>query len=322
MNINEFLKPVDNLFTSINDNKGTLLLILILLGIYITQFNEYIVQNTTYLFDNNLFKFIFFILITYISGSSPAIGISLAIIMLVSMQIITSLKLKKDIQNENFSQMNPVDMSYLNDEYLTNPLEMQKDLSPSIDLDLKLVTPTDYYMQMIKKGKVLLDDSYDLEQDLSKRFDIREKEIASITKKNGTELVDSGINRLQKADQGEYNLDGLTKLKTNKFIKYSKLLENISNNPSIVASYNELLYNYNKLVVSQLDEKNFNIQLNKVYMSELELLETIYRIKKNKISEDKQKIIEKEFNKIKQLKAENKDWTNELKSLTILIEFI
>lgn len=320
MNINEFLKPVDNLFISVNENKGTLLLILVLLGIYITQFNEYIVQNTACLFDNNLFRLVVFVVITYIGSSSPAIGISLAIIMLVSMQIITSLKLKKDIKTEKFSQMNPADMSYLNDEYLTNPLEMQKDLSPPVDLDLKLTTPTDYYMQMIRKGKVLLDDSYDLEQDLSKRFDIREQQIASITKRNGTELVDSGINRLQKADQGEYNLDDLKKLKTNKFIKYSKLLENISNNPSIVASYNELLYNYNKLVVSQLDEKNFDSQLNKVYLLELELLETIYRVKKNKISQDKQKLIEAVLNKIKQLKTENKDWINEMKSLTTLIE--
>ena len=320
MNINEFLKPVDNLFTSVNENKGTLLIILVLLGIYITQFNEYIVQNTAYLFDNNLFRFICFIIITYIGSSSPAIGISLAIIMLVSMQLITSLKLKKDIQTEKFSQMNPVDISYLNDEYLTNPLEMQKDLSPPTGLDLRLTTPTDYYMQMIRKGKVLLDDSYDLEQDLSKRYDIREQQIASITKRNGTELVDSGINRLQKANQGEYNLDGLKNLKTNKFIKYSKLLENMSNNPSIIASYNELLHNYNKLVASQLNEKNFNIQLNKVYTSELELLETIYRVKKNKITEDKQKLIDKEFNRIKQLKSENKDWINEIKSLTTLIE--
>jgi hypothetical protein len=320
MNIIELLKPVDNLFVSLNENKGILLLILILLGIYITQFNEYIVQNTAFLFDNNLFRLIVFIIITYIGSSSPAIGISLAIIMLVSMQLITSLKLKKDIQTEKFSQMNPVDMSYLNDEYLTNPLEMQKDLSPPVGLDLRLTTPTDYYMQMIKKGKVLLDDSYDLEQDLSKRFDIREQQISSIAKRNGIELVDSGINRLQKADQGEYNLDGLNKLKTNKFIKYSKLLENISNNPSVIASYNELLHNYNKLVASQLNEKNFNLQLNKVYTSELELLETIYRVKKNKISEDKQKLIDKEFNKIKQLKAENKEWVNEMKSLTMLIE--
>jgi hypothetical protein len=239
MNITEFLKPVDNLFIYVNENKGVLLLVLILLGIYITQFNQYIIENASYLFDNNLFRLVIFVVITYIGGSSPAIGISLAIIMLVSMQIITSLKFKKDLDTEKFSQMEPADMSYLNDEYLTDPLQMQKDLSPSVDLDLNLTTPTDYYMKMIKKGKVLLDDSYDLEQDLSKRNDIREQQIASITKRNGIELVDSGINRLQKADQGEYNING-NKKQEKKFIKYSKLLENVSNNPSVLASYNEL----------------------------------------------------------------------------------
>jgi hypothetical protein len=291
----------------------------VLLGIYITQFNEYIIENASYLFDNNLFRLVIFVVITYIGGSSPAIGISLAIIMLVSMQLITSLKLKRNLDKEKFSQIEPVDMSYLNYEYLTNPLEMQKDLNPSIDLDLKLTTPTDYYMGMIKKGKVLLDDSYDLEQDLSKRFDIREQQIASITKRNGVELVDSGINRLQKADQGEYNING-NKKQTKKFIKFSKLLENVSNNPSVIAAYNELLYNYNILISSQLDEKSFDSQLNKVYLSELELLETIYRVKKNNIPENKQKQIENEFNKIKQSKSENKDWTSRLKFISLILE--
>lgn len=324
--ITELLKPVDNLFIYLNNNKIILLLILILLGLYTTKFNEYIVENTSYLFDNNLFRFIVFVIITYIAGSSPAIGVSLAIIMLVSMQIVTSLKFKKDLSTEKFSQMNPVDTNYLNEEYLTSPLEMQKDLSPSIGLDLKLVTPTDYYMEMIKKGKILLDDSYDLEQDLSKRNDIREKQIASIAKRNGTELVDSGINRLQKADQGEYNIntnintDINNKSKSNKFIKYSKLLENISNNPSIIASYNELLYNYNKLISSSLDEESFNIQLDKVYLSELELLETIYKIKKNKMSDDKQKNIDDELNKIKQLRDDKKNWIDNLGSLIKLLE--
>jgi hypothetical protein len=49
------------------------------------------------------------------------------------------------------------------------------------------------------------------------------------------------------------------------------------------------------------------------YSSELELLETIYRVKKNNIPEDKQKQIENEFNKIKQSKSENKDWISRLK---------
>ena len=319
MNINEFLKPVDNLFISINENKTILLLILILLGIYTTHFNQYITEKAIDLFDNNLFRLVIFVIITYIASSSPAIGISLAIIMLISMQLITSLKFKKELQSEKFSQMEPVDMSYLNNEYLTDPLEMQKDLSPPIDFNLKLTTPNELYMKMIKKGKILLDDSYDLEQDLLKRYDSREQQIASITKRNGTELVDSGINRLQKSDQGEYNMSN-SNSKFNKFVKYSKLLENNMSNTSVIAIYNELLHNYDKLISSQLDEKSFNSQLEKVYLNEFELLETVYRVKKNKLSEEKQKQIELELNKIKQLKSENKEWINNLKNLCTIIE--
>lgn len=91
------LKSIDDFFIFINNNKSILLLILLSLGIYFTEFNEYTINNMTYLFDNNLFRLIIFIVISYIGGSSPALGISLAIIMLVSMQIITNIKLKKDL---------------------------------------------------------------------------------------------------------------------------------------------------------------------------------------------------------------------------------
>jgi hypothetical protein len=345
MDINEYLKPFDNLLKSINDNKIVLLLIIILLGIYWTNYNEYVVEKTINLFDSQLFRLAIFILISYIAGSSPALGVSLAIIMLVSMQLITNLKFKKEFNfddvdmEEKFSQIDPSDTEYLSDEYLTNPLELQSDLAPPINFDLKLTRPKDIYMGMIKKGKMLLDDSYDLEQDLDKRFDSREQEIAFITKRNGNELVRSGLNRLQKADQGEYNLgennynlgennynlgenksSNTNKSKTNKFIRYSKLLEKNKNNPSVIAAYNDLLYNYDLLVEKQLDEKSFNIQLDKVYSSELELLETVYRFKKIKILQDKQKEIETELNKIKQLKSENKNWIDNLRNLCDLIE--
>ena len=42
--------------------------------------------------------------------------------------------------------------------------------------------------------------------------------------------------------------------------------------------------------------------------------------KKNKLSEEKQKQIELELNKIKQLKSENKEWINNLKNLCTIIE--
>ena len=110
MNITEILKPVDNLFVYVNENKNVLLLVLVLLGIYITQFNEYIIKKSSFLFDNNLFKLIIFIVITYIGGSSPSIVISLAIVMLVSMQIITNLKINNDLKSVNpIEKFNQID---------------------------------------------------------------------------------------------------------------------------------------------------------------------------------------------------------------------
>ena len=48
----------------------------------------------------------------------------------------------------------------------------------------------------------MLNDSYNLEQDLIKRYDSREKQIAFETKTKGTILADSGINRLQNSNNG------------------------------------------------------------------------------------------------------------------------
>lgn len=99
MILDDILKPFDNLLVSINNNKIILLLILILLGIYTTHLNQNIVEKSLNLFENKSFRLIIFIIITYISKSSPAIGIGLAIIMLISMQIITSIKFKKEFDS-------------------------------------------------------------------------------------------------------------------------------------------------------------------------------------------------------------------------------
>lgn len=257
MDINSILEPLDNLLKSINTNKNLLLLVLVLLGIYFTYIsNLNIMENSIYLFDNEKFKFVLFMIITYIASSSPAIGIALALIMFVSLQIITYSKFKKELDNdindiisksedndddkEKFSSMSPVDMDYLNDEYLVNPLEKINQLAPPINFNLKPITPKELSYQMINKGKNLLNDSFDLEQDLESRYDTREKQIAFETKRNGIELLDSGINRLQMGNQGEYNKP----TNSNKFTKYSKLMNKTNSinlsNQLIKASYNEL----------------------------------------------------------------------------------
>lgn len=320
----KILEPFDSILKTINSNKNILILILILLGIYYTYYNNNIVENCINLFDNEIFKFVVFILITYISSSSPAIGISLAIIMLTSLQMITYIKLKRefeqdiylinsenDFEKEKFSQIAPADISYLDDEFLTNPLEKMNQLAPPINFDLKFITPKELSYQMIREGKTMLNESYDLEQDLEKRYDSREQQIAFETKRNGTELVDSGINRLQNANQGEYNLKNNISNTSNKFVKYSKLMKkNNSTNSLVNASYNELLYNYNLLVNKQLNQKDFDLQLEKVYMLEFDLLQSIYKSIKSSYPEEKQIKIDTIINSILNLSNEEKKKIN------------
>lgn len=344
MDINDILKPLDNLLKSIDTNKNLLFLILVLLGIYFTYVSNFnVAVNTMYLFDNEIFKFVLFMIITYVSSSSPAIGIALALIMFVSLQIISYSKLKNELDcdindiisesesesksknKEKFSSIEPVDMTYLNDEYLINPLEKINQLAPPINFNLKPITPKELSYQMISKGKNLLNDTFDLEQDLMSRYDTREKQIAFETKRNGTELVDSGINRLQLANHGEYNINNYDKsVKSNKFDKYSKLINKINltnlSNPLIKASYNELIYNYELLANKNFTPTEFELQLEKTYRSELDLLETMYKINKSSYSKEKQELINKLIIDIKNLSHEEKNsFLNKLEQLNMLM---
>lgn len=63
MDINQFLKPFDDLLISLNENKGVLLVIIVLLGIYLVGFNQYVSTNMMDLLDNNIFKLAIFIII-------------------------------------------------------------------------------------------------------------------------------------------------------------------------------------------------------------------------------------------------------------------
>lgn len=355
MDINNILKPFDDLLKNINENKILLILVLILLGIVYIYNNNDVQDHTIFLFDNKIFKFTLFILITYISSSNPAIGIGLAIIMLVSLQMITYLKFNKefnidtniksksendlDFDKEKFSQIEPADITYLNEEYLTNPLTKINQLAPPINFNIEFTTPNDLYHQMINDGKTMLNDTYDLEKNLEKIYDSREQQIIYETKRNGTELVNSGLNRLQKGDHGEYNFNNNYQNNTqNKFIKYSNLMKNIPSNQSnqsnrsnrsnrsnneaesnqlVNNSYNKLLYNYDLLVNTQLNQNDFDIQLEKVYILELELLQNIYKSNKNNYTVKKQKNIENIIKNIQNIQNLSKQ---DKKNIVLILE--
>lgn len=92
----------------------------------------------------------------------------------------------------------------------------------------------------------------------------------------------------------------------------SSNLSNPSNlsDPLIDASYHELLHNYNILVNKQLNQTDFDIQLEKVYMSEFDLLRNIYKLNKLSYSKEKQIKIDTIINKILNLQNEDKKKIN------------
>lgn len=343
MDITKILKPFDNNLKYLNDNKNVLLFAIILLGIYLVHFNESMTNRAIELYSNNIFKLIIFIIVSYISGSSPALGISLAIIILISFQIITNIKLKQDLgmmksksleKFNNFSEINPADTAYFSNEFLTEPLEKKN--NSYVQSNYKLVTPTDISLQMLNEGKLMLDDSKQLENDLKLRYDSREQNIMNLTKKTGQDMIQSGLNRIQRADMGEYNLNSninsinmmntsnmtnnLDNIDNIKFIKYNKIVKDNADDYGIIATYNELLNNYQNLLL----EKKLNNQSNnsmidenikKININQFELLERIYNNNKNNMSNDKQISIQNQINMIKQLKSDGKDWTQHLTTL-------
>ena len=102
MDIDNFILYIhNNLFIFINDNK-IILLLFILIIFYFINLNDNIIKKTIKLFDSNIFKLIIFIIIIFLSISNIILGLGLGIIILVCIQLITTLKFKKEINN-NFT---------------------------------------------------------------------------------------------------------------------------------------------------------------------------------------------------------------------------
>lgn len=312
MAFDNFLKYFDNSIKSLNNNRTLLIFILILITICYTFYSDDIVEKYISIFDNDLFKLTIFFIISYIAGSCPAIAIILGIIMLVNLQIITHVKLKNELdedikkidevelKKEKFGQIEPVDMSYFSNGYLTNPFEKINELAPPANFNLKLINPNDLSKQMILDGKKLLNDSFDLENEIKSRYDSREEQIVFDTKRIGEELVESGKNRLYGIEYGNYD-------KENKIL-YPNKLSKYFDEPIIKSSWNELIITYNELKTKKMDIKDFDLKLEKIYYLELELLENIYRFKKKFYCKDKQEIINKLINDIKNLLDKEKKY--------------
>lgn len=314
------IEDANKFFKSLRDDKNTMMFLIISISVITVWFKP---PKLVYdLFDNKIFKFFIFVIISFISNENPALAVLLLIYVLTVLQVITYSNLSK---HEEFKHTS---MKTNFEDYLNNPLLTQDNLNPiTSNLNLKVENPDQVYKNMIKKGRVLLNDSIEINDDLEKRPDSREQQIYEITKRDGINLVESGLNRLQVSNQGEYNLNKNNNT-NNKFVKYNNLLKNYMNDPQIMSAFNELKYNFNKLqsdTLSKNNTDNFNEQLSNVYESEIQLLELIYKNKKDNIIVENQNEINNIFNNIKNIKV-NKNIMDKypilLENIKILVEYL
>jgi hypothetical protein len=330
MSFENIIDGFSDFFAKLKDDKLVMFILVVLLSLYASLWVESLQQYTMNAFTNKYFRFVLFVLITYIASGNPALGVILAIAVLVTLQTITYTSINK---SEKFSPSN----SDNGNEYLSRPLLKQKEL-PKLGsaLNLKLQTPNELYENMIKQGRILLDDSMELKNDLKNRFDIREQQIANVAERDGKILVQSGINRLQPANNGEYNSwqdnkslalsemsdnDKLSVNQKSSYIKYNRFMDNFSNNELIMDLFNLLKSKYNEITMNKsLTDQDFDLKLQEIYDTEFDLLIAIFDVKNKQMKESDIEKINKKIDYIKDLRAnKNINFYNELNILSELV---
>lgn len=331
MGFENIIDGFSDFFAKLKDDKLVMFILIVLLSLYASLWVENLQQYTMNVFTNKYFKFVLFVLITYIASGNPALGVILAIAVLVTLQTITYTSISN--KSEKFSPSNFEN----GNEYLTKPLLRENELTKMGNaLNLKLQTPNQLYENMIKQGRVLLDDSIELKNDLKTRFDIREQKIANLTERDGKILVQSGINRLQPANNGEYNSllenkssslsemensDKLSQNEKSSYIKYDRFMENYIENELVMDLFNLLKSKYNELTMNKsLSTEDFDLKLQEIYDTEFDLLVAIYEVKNKKMKEIDSEKISKKIEYIKDLRAnKNSNFYNELNLLSELL---
>jgi hypothetical protein len=328
MSFENILTNFSDYFAKLKDDKIVMLILIVLISLYAGLWVDTLQPYTVNIFTNKYFRFLIFVLITYITSGNPALGLILAIAVLITMQTITYTYI-----NNNSERFSP--FSSDNDNYLSRPLLQQKELRKMGDsVNFKLQTPTELYENMIKQGRVLLDDSLEMRNDLKTRFDVRELEIAKNTERNGRNLVQSGINRLQPANNGEYsswlenssvsslstqiNEDRLLNNHRASYVKYDRHMQNFAENETVMDLFNLLKSKYNEIISNKsLSTEDFENKIQEIYDTELDLLVAIAEATvKNENTEN----INKKIEFIKSLRAsKNPEFYNELTSLSSML---
>lgn len=333
MNFEQIIMKMNELMISIKDNKILMLILVILLSSYASLWVKSLQKYTINIFSNKYFKFGIFLLITYIANNNPALGIILAIAMLVTLQTITYT----NIQNHKEDMENFYNENDENDEngeiFLNNPLLKQNEMTKRGDeLDLKLQTPKEMYKEMIMKGKDLLYDSMEMNNEFKKRYDYRELSIAENAKREGELLIESGINRLQESDNGVYKMQNnikknmdendTNKILKSKYVKYDRYLENKKGIESMKEELNNLKKIYNDTINKnnkKMTQIEFNEKIKEMETKEMKILMMIYENKKYNLTMNEKDKIMKQIEKIDENRKNNKNNEYEIRELSNLL---
>ncbi len=281
-NINNSYK-INNLNNSpntniITDNNIIVFLVVIYALLYTIENNKII--------DNNIFKLSVFILMVYIASINILVASIIALVMLIIAQWITYNNILNEA--EKFDQYNQ------HDQYLSDPLQKSNNLERlGNNINFKLETPQETYLNMISDGKKMVDESHILYDDAIKNKDDNLKIIANDLYIKGSTLIQNGINMSQ--DNTPNN-----SLKNNdlNYIVYENLLNNYSDNKQIMLAFNDLKNDYsNNQNIIYENNSQFEIKLNNLYKKQFKLLIEINNANTNE-SKNKSKILE-QINDIK-----------------------
>ena len=84
----------------IKENKYIMVGLVIVFALYSSKWVTNLPENFLDIFDSPLIKFMIFIIISYVSVNSPGIGIIITIAVLVTLQVSSNIKIRREINSD------------------------------------------------------------------------------------------------------------------------------------------------------------------------------------------------------------------------------
>ncbi len=289
MVVDKLLNIDNKLNVHLNSNKFTVGFMVLILTGYISWIITVGSEDNIKIFDNLIFKLILFGIITWVSGKNLALGVIMALCLLVILQVISNKKILLEIERENFI---PIDGYYSKN---LNCLSC-KDSGSGSSYQFEVTKLSKIYDGIIHQGQKLVESGK-----------IRE----------GNILIASGLGRLQTANYGELPL--IDKLELNDlpfYIHMRKYLELYSlhkSNPDVKTSFDSIQKLEKKLFEGNMSNEDLNKLSSKLNLAQLEFLEIILKYRMKKMGNDKVKESEKIITELKSgNEKKSKHWIEKL----------